>query len=102
MIATKLLKVNKIALIAIRTCHQPSSSTPPKNPLNPTLKDFMKSEAQLKKPLEMPKSCGDKNEEDDLSEEEEMFVKGPVDGKMEWNGPTRGGRRPEPTVCLFL
>jgi hypothetical protein len=31
-------------------------------------------------------------EEDDM---EEMFVQGPAG--MEWGGPTRGGRRPEPT-----
>lgn len=32
------------------------------------------------------------SEEDDL---EEMFILGP--SGMEWNGPTRGGSRPEPT-----
>jgi hypothetical protein len=33
--------------------------------------------------------------EDDLDEWEEMFIEGPAG--MEWNGPTRGGARPEPT-----
>lgn len=34
-------------------------------------------------------------DDDDLEELEDMFVQGPAG--MEWNGPTRGGRRPEPT-----
>jgi hypothetical protein len=33
--------------------------------------------------------------EDDEDELEEMFIQGPAG--MEWNGPTRGGARPEPT-----
>lgn len=28
---------------------------------------------------------------------EDPFVVGPTQGRLEWNGPTRGGRRPEPT-----
>lgn len=32
-------------------------------------------------------------EDEDLID---MFVMGPA-GKMEWNGPTRGGTKPEPT-----
>lgn len=39
----------------------------------------------------VPQEGGD----DDLDEWEEMFVQGPAG--LEWNGPTRGGRRPEPT-----
>jgi hypothetical protein len=35
------------------------------------------------------------NDDDELDEMEEMFVMGPKG--MEWNGPTRGGQRPEPT-----
>tara|TARA_B110000090_G_C13163943_1_gene362713 strand:+ start:389 stop:565 length:177 start_codon:yes stop_codon:yes gene_type:complete len=31
----------------------------------------------------------------DEDEMEEMFIEGPAG--MEWNGPTRGGARPEPT-----
>ena len=39
-------------------------------------------------------ACGpDMDEEED--EMEEMFIQGPAG--MEWGGPTRGGRRPEPT-----
>ena len=34
-------------------------------------------------------------EDDDDEDFEEMFVQGPAG--MEWGGPTRGGRRPEPT-----
>lgn len=34
-------------------------------------------------------------DEDNLEDLEEMFVMGPAG--MEWNGPTRGGSRPEPT-----
>ena len=42
------------------------------------------------------KSCGDPVAADDEEEEmEEMFVSGPAG--VEWGGPTRGGRRPEPT-----
>lgn len=41
--------------------------------------------------------CGDDDEfdEDDEDELEDMFVEGPAG--IEWNGPTRGGARPEPT-----
>lgn len=35
-------------------------------------------------------------DEDDV-EMEDMFQPGPSLGKVEWNGPTRGGARPEPT-----
>ena len=40
-------------------------------------------------------TTNDNNNDDDLVELEEMFVMGPKG--MEWNGPTRGGQRPEPT-----
>lgn len=42
-------------------------------------------------------ACGiDDNDEDDEEDDmEEMFVQGPAG--VEWGGPTRGGRRPEPT-----
>lgn len=39
--------------------------------------------------------CGPEDDPDDLDEMEEMFIQGPAG--MEWNGPTRGGKRPEPT-----
>ena len=39
-------------------------------------------------------ACGDADEDDD-DEMEEMFVQGPMG--MEYGGPTRGGRMPEPT-----
>ena len=39
--------------------------------------------------------CGPEDDEDDLDEMEEMFIQGPAG--IEWNGPTRGGKRPEPT-----
>eukprot|EP01039_Chlorochromonas_danica_P002255 gene2255-2469_t len=38
------------------------------------------------------KKGGQEEEEDEM---EEMFILGPAG--MEWGGPTRGGRRPEPT-----
>ena len=41
----------------------------------------------------LPASCGPENADED--EMEDMFVQGPAG--MEWGGPTRGGRRPEPT-----
>ena len=42
-------------------------------------------------------ACGiDENEDGDEEDDmEDMFVQGPAG--MEWGGPTRGGRRPEPT-----
>lgn len=44
------------------------------------------------------KSCGE-DQSKEVSEEEdeleEMFIQGP--SGLEWGGPTRGGRRPEPT-----
>jgi len=36
-----------------------------------------------------------KSSEDEVSDFEEMFIPGPAG--LEWGGPTRGGRRPEPT-----
>lgn len=44
--------------------------------------------------------CGDEpvaktSQEEEEEELEEMFIEGPVG--LEWGGPTRGGRRPEPT-----
>ena len=40
--------------------------------------------------------CGTPMPDDDSDEDyEEMFVTGPAG--LEWGGPTRGGRRPEPT-----
>lgn len=51
------------------------------------------------KPEKTAEKCGPdvagSVEEDDLNEWEEMFVMGPAG--VEWNGPTRGGQRPEPT-----
>lgn len=43
----------------------------------------------------LKESCGTTNADDDLEELEEMFIMGPAG--IEWNGPTRGGARPEPT-----
>ena len=37
----------------------------------------------------------DNGNDDELDELEDMFVMGPKG--IEWNGPTRGGRQPEPT-----
>jgi hypothetical protein len=39
-----------------------------------------------------PKAASKEDDEEDL---EEMFIQGP--SGLEWGGPTRGGRRPEPT-----
>jgi hypothetical protein len=42
--------------------------------------------------------CGSDTEASDQTQEDEMenmFVQGPMG--IEWNGPTRGGKRPEPT-----
>lgn len=40
-------------------------------------------------------SSPDAPEDDEEEDLEDMFVMGPAG--MEWGGPTRGGRRPEPT-----
>jgi hypothetical protein len=40
-------------------------------------------------------ACGTTTADDELEELEEMFIMGPAG--IEWNGPTRGGARPEPT-----
>eukprot|EP01032_Pedospumella_encystans_P007854 gene7854-9365_t len=39
--------------------------------------------------------CGPEDDPNELDEMEEMFIEGPAG--LEWNGPTRGGKRPEPT-----
>jgi hypothetical protein len=55
----------------------------------------------LKKPTTTPaaqEKCGsvpNETEEDEEDEWEDMFIEGPAG--IEWNGPTRGGARPEPT-----
>ena len=36
-----------------------------------------------------------RREDEDEEELEEMFIEGPAG--LEWGGPTRGGRKPEPT-----
>lgn len=41
--------------------------------------------------------CGPEGSEEEEEEMEDMFVMGPSVGAIEWNGPTRGGSRPEPT-----
>lgn len=46
-------------------------------------------------PKELKESCGTTTPDDELEELEEMYVMGPAG--IEWNGPTRGGARPEPT-----
>ena len=59
----------------------------------PDLKELLhKSDAK-----KSPEKCGPvpDEDEDDLNEWEEMFIPGPAG--IEWNGPTRGGKRPEPT-----
>ena len=47
------------------------------------------------------KFSGDANElivgQEDNDDEIEMFTKGPSKGHLEWGGPTKGGKFPEPT-----
>ena len=43
----------------------------------------------------LKENCGTTTPDDELEELEEMFIMGPAG--IEWNGPTRGGARPEPT-----
>ena len=40
-------------------------------------------------------ACGPVAGDEDDDDSEEMFIQGPAG--VEWGGPTRGGRRPEPT-----
>jgi hypothetical protein len=51
--------------------------------------------AKVPDPSTLNSKCGPE-EEDEEDTMEEMFIMGPS-GVMEWNGPTRGGKRPEPT-----
>uniref|UniRef100_A0A7S3GRS8 Succinate dehydrogenase assembly factor 4, mitochondrial n=1 Tax=Spumella elongata TaxID=89044 RepID=A0A7S3GRS8_9STRA len=44
---------------------------------------------------EAASKCGPEDDPNELDEMEEMFIEGPAG--LEWNGPTRGGKRPEPT-----
>ena len=48
-------------------------------------------------PREALSACGDVDEEEDDEEYEDMFVKTSFGGSIEWGGPLRGGRMPEPT-----
>lgn len=43
----------------------------------------------------LKENCGTETPADELEEPEEMFIMGP--SGVEWNGPTRGGTKPEPT-----
>eukprot|EP00596_Hydrurales_sp_CCMP1899_P001463 CAMPEP_0119037126 /NCGR_PEP_ID=MMETSP1177-20130426/5262_1 /TAXON_ID=2985 /ORGANISM="Ochromonas sp, Strain CCMP1899" /LENGTH=120 /DNA_ID=CAMNT_0006997927 /DNA_START=102 /DNA_END=461 /DNA_ORIENTATION=- len=43
----------------------------------------------------LKENCGTTTPDDELEEPEEMFIMGP--SGVEWNGPTRGGAKPEPT-----
>jgi hypothetical protein len=43
----------------------------------------------------LKENCGTTTPDDELEEPEEMFIMGP--SGIEWNGPTRGGAKPEPT-----
>ena len=52
---------------------------------------------ELSKPLELKNdSHGSEDEDEDKYEYEEMFVKTEFNN-IEWGGPLRGGRMPEPT-----
>ena len=51
--------------------------------------------AQPSDPKIAKENCGTTTPDDELEELEEMFIMGPAG--IEWNGPTRGGARPEPT-----
>lgn len=55
-----------------------------------------KSTTAGKEHLVKTDACGiDENNNEPEDDLEEMFVEGPAG--LEWGGPTRGGRRPEPT-----
>lgn len=57
---------------------------------------FSKDEKKEEKVEEKVESCSSpSSSEIDEEDLEEMFIQGPAG--MEWGGPTRGGRRPEPT-----
>ena len=64
--------------------------TPLTNTDNPSCVYFIK---EISKPLEIKNKYDD---EEDENEYEEMFVKTKFNN-IEWGGPLRGGRMPEPT-----
>ncbi|KAJ1437255.1 hypothetical protein B484DRAFT_445251 [Ochromonadaceae sp. CCMP2298] len=53
------------------------------------------SMASMAKGAPGPDPSADPDDPEGLNEWEEMFIEGPAG--IEWNGPTRGGQRPEPT-----
>lgn len=64
--------------------------------LSPHLgKRFLATPTQTSSPPSDSKCSAPILDDDDDDEYEEMFVTGPAG--LEWGGPTRGGRRPEPT-----
>ncbi len=59
-----------------------------------------RSLSAVRPPVKPADKCGDEatgvEDEDEDEDMIDMFVKGPS-GDMEWGGPTRGGKYPEPT-----
>ena len=68
-------------------------STNPPNGVKSPLSDVNVTSTKTAKAVSID-ACGPLIE-DDEDELEDMFIQGPAG--MEWNGPTRGGVRPEPT-----
>ena len=74
---------------------KPAAATTAMDQLKGTLSSLLGGSDALPDDEPVLKSaCGDVDEDDD-DEMEEMFVQGPAG--MEYGGPTRGGRMPEPT-----
>lgn len=85
-------KIKTILNSAMR-CQSTVTYTAPK--VTVTTSVASKASTQVSDSKILKESCGTSNAEDDLEELEEMFIMGPAG--IEWNGPTRGGARPEPT-----
>jgi hypothetical protein len=81
-------------------CLRSSGSLKPRYPSAGSMRFITVTKSNTIKPAESSSSCGETNKETkegsgDEEDLEEMFVQGPHG--IEWGGPTRGGKRPEPT-----
>lgn len=86
-----VLRLNRSFATTVQVDHTKAS---PKKESLETVK-FNPTANKIAGKEEAASKCGPEDDSDDLDEMEEMFIEGPAG--LEWNGPTRGGKRPEPT-----
>jgi len=79
-------------LTTLKTTESDSSVTP----IKPTITEMTKASDLSKKELLDAEDRVNEEDDDDDNEYEEMFVETSF-GDVEWGGPLRGGRYPEPT-----